>query len=409
MLSDLKYKMLQILDLPQHDNSIESYEIHSYNPYNNSFKENDEIRIPIHQQDVYVLPSASSIYIEGSVRVTEKDSTGKLIQKDVNFINNPFAFLFQDIRYELNGVEIDRIKNVGITTTIKSYISMSEGESKVAAVWGWNINGFKQNNNHFSVIIPLNKLLGFAEDYNKIILNCRHELILHRGSYVTNSVTLQKNDMIEIDIQKIQWRVPHIRVSDRDRLSLLKHLEKDRAIQLAFRNWDLYEYPLLPKTTKHSWSVKTASQLEKPRFVIFGLQTDRKTNKTKSSSEFDHCNINNIKLFLNSQYFPYDSLNLKFGQGAYSILYEMYANFSQSYYNSGINPLLDLSLFKEKAPLFVIDCSRQNESIKTGPVDVRLEIECSEQIPDNTTAYCLIINDRLFEYKPLSNIVRKLS
>lgn len=53
--------MLQITDLPQYDNSIESYEIHCYNPYNNSFKDNDEIRIPIHQQDVYVLPSASSM------------------------------------------------------------------------------------------------------------------------------------------------------------------------------------------------------------------------------------------------------------------------------------------------------------------------------------------------------------
>lgn len=87
----------------------------------------------------------------------------------------------------------------------------------------------------------------------------------------------------------------------------------------------------------------------------------------------------------------------------------MYANFRQSYYNTGVDPLLDLVQFKEKASLFVIDCSRQNDSLKTGPVDVRLEIECSEPIPENTTGYCLIINDRLFEYKPLSSIVRKLS
>lgn len=113
--------MLQILDLPQHDNSIESYEIHSYNPYNNSFKENDEIRIPIHQQDLYVLQSGSSIYIEGLVNVTEKDSAGKFQHKEINFINNPILYLFQDVKYELNGIEIDRIKNAGITTTMKSY------------------------------------------------------------------------------------------------------------------------------------------------------------------------------------------------------------------------------------------------------------------------------------------------
>lgn len=401
--------MLQIADLPHHDNSIESYEIHSYNPYSNSFKENDEIRIPIHQQDVYVLPSASSIYIEGCASTTTTDAAGKITAKKVTFINNPILFLFQNIRYELNGVAIDNIKNAGITTTMKSYISMNEGESKNAALWGWKLDGAKATDVHFTAIIPLNKILGFAEDYNKILINCRHELILQRSSSVSNSVIAEKNEKINIDITKIQWRVPHIRVSDRERLVLLKHLEKDRPIQLAFRNWDLYEYPLLPTTTKHSWSIKTASQLEKPRFVILGLQTDRKLSTTRSSALFDHCKITNVKLFLNSQYFPYDSLNLKFDESKYSILYEMYANFRQSYYNACIEPLLDLNTFSKTAPLFVIDCSRQNDSVKTGPVDVRLEIESSEDIPENTTAYCLILNDCLFEYKPLSNIVRKLS
>lgn len=401
--------ILHVNDLPHFDNSIESYEIHTYNPYSNSFKENDEIRIPINQQDIYVLPSASFIYIEGYAVVFVKDQTEKSIKKPVNFTNNPISFLFQDIRYEINGVEVDRIKNVGITTTIKSYISLNNGESKVGAVWGWNTNGFKVKDGYFSIVIPLNKIMGFAEDYNKIIVNCKHELILNRSSSNLNSILLDKDDRVEINIQKIQWRVPHIKVSDREKLSLLKYLEKDKPIQMPFRNWDLYEYPLLPKTTKHSWSVKTASQLEKPRYVIFGLQTNRKNNKSKDSSLFDHCYLTNVTLFLNSQYYPYDSLNIKFDENKYSILYDLYAKFRQSYYNVPADPLLDITDFKEKAPLFIIDCSRQHENLKSGPVDVRLEIETSQDIPDCTTAYCLIINDKLIEYRPLSNIVRKLS
>lgn len=402
--------ILKITDLPHVDSSIESYEVHTYNPYNNSFNENDEIRIPIHQQDVYILPSASTIYIEGVAKVTSKDASGKVTSKDVSFSNNPFMFLFQDIRYELNGIEIDRTKNAGVTTTLKSYISMNEGESKVSALWGWNLEGLKNKDGRFSAVVPLSKVLGFAEDYNKIIMNCKHELILNRSCTSLNSVMLNDiNDCVNINIQRIQWRVPHIKVSDHERLTLLKLLEKDRAIQIAFRNWDLYEYPLLPKTTKHSWSVKTTSQMEKPRYVILGLQSNKKNNKTKDCSVFDHCKLTNVKLFLNSQYYPYDSLNLNFNNDKFSILYEMYASFRQSYYNLPIEPLLDITNFKNKAPLFVIDCSRQNEKIKTGPVDVRIEIESSEDIPDITSAFCLIINDRLFEYKPLSNIVRKLS
>ena len=30
--------------------------------------------------------------------------------------------MFDEIRYELNGVEIDRNRNVGITSTIKNYV-----------------------------------------------------------------------------------------------------------------------------------------------------------------------------------------------------------------------------------------------------------------------------------------------
>lgn len=401
--------ILNIVETPRFDNSIESYEVHSYNPYNNNFKENDEIRIPIHQQDIYLLPSASSLYIEGYVSVTEKGSDGKLIRKSINFSNNPILFLFQDIRYELNGVEIDRIKNAGITTTMKSYISMSNGQAKVGEIWGWNTNGITTPEGHFNALVPLNKILGFAEDYNKILINCKHELILTRSNSNLNSVKVNENDIVKIDLHRVQWRVPHIKVSDRERLLLLKHLEKDRTIQMAFRNWDLYEYPLLPKTTKHSWAVKTTSQVEKPRYVILGLQTNKKNSRTSDCSTFDHCDMTNVTLYLNSQYYPYDSLNLKFNENKYNILYEMYSQFRHSYYGLSEEPLLDLKTFKNSAPLFVIDCSRQNENIKVGPVDVRVEFQTSKDFPDNTTAYCLIINDRLFEYKPLSNIVRKLS
>jgi len=32
--------------------------------------------------------------------------------------------MFDEIRYELNGVEIDRNRNIGITSTIKNYVSL---------------------------------------------------------------------------------------------------------------------------------------------------------------------------------------------------------------------------------------------------------------------------------------------
>lgn len=390
------------------DNSIESFEYHSYKPYVTSFNFNDEIRIPINQQDLYVLPSASTLYIEGTITAINRETKQEV--KSVLFTNNPILHLFQDIRYELNGIEIDRIKNAGVTTTMKSLVSMNEVEASMSKLWGWDVNGTKNSHGTFSVSIPLNKILGFAEDYNKIVVNCKHELILLRSNTNLNSVKLNVNEYIDnITISKIVWRMPHIKVSDRERLALLKCLERDRGILVAFRNWDLYEYPLLPETSKHSWAIKTSSQIEKPRYIIIGLKTNRKNVADKDITHFDHCNLRDVKVFLNSNYFPYESFDVSFSSEKFAILYEQYAKFQQSYYNRVQAPLLSPQDFKNKSPLFVIDCSRQNETLKTGSVDVRVELECETAIPKQTSAYCLILNDSIVQYNPLSNITKKIS
>lgn len=400
--------ILNISESPAFDERIESYQYHSYKPYVTSFNNNDEIRIPVNQQDLYLLPSASCLYVEGSIKVV--NSTTKEAVPVVNFTNNPVLFMFQDIRYELNGVEIDKVKNAGITTTIKSLLSLNENEAKYSKNWGWDIDGTLEQSGKFSANIPLNKILGFAEDYNKIVINCKHELVLLRSNTNVNSVQLNANEVLEyLKIEKIVWRVPHIKVSDRERINLLKYLEKDRSISIAFRNWDLYEYPLLPKTTKHTWAIKTSSQIEKPRYVILALQTGRKNNAEKNVSQFDHCQLRDVKVFLNSVYYPYESLCINFEQDRFDLLYEAYVNFQQSYYGRRNEPLLSAFDFQTKAPLFVIDCCRQNETLKTGPVDVRLELESYVEIPNETCAYCLILNDCLMEYKPLTSVVKKLS
>jgi len=42
-------------------------------------------------------------------------------------------------------------------------------------------------------------------------------------------------------------------------------------------------------------------------------------------------------------------------------------------------------------------------------VDVHIEFDCKENVPMNITAYCLIIHDRVFQYNPLTNVVRKIT
>lgn len=403
---------MEILDItvnPTFDNRISKIETHTYNPYaNTTFENNDEIRIPIQQQDLYVLPSESFLYIEGSVKLIEPRPAG--VTADVFMDNNCIAFLFDEIRYEIDGVEIDRCRNPGITTTLKNYACLSAEKSDRLSGAGWSLNPNNEAVNYFNYCVPLSMLLGFCEDYKRIVINARHELVLIRSRIDTNSLYCTSNLLKpKIDLLKVQWKMPHVTLEELNKLSILHILESGRAINMSFRSWDLYEYPLLQETTKHTWTVKAASYMEKPRYVIFGLQTDRKNKLSVRNSKFDNCKLINVRLYLNSEMYPYDDMNLNYDKKRTAILYNMYAKFIKSYYaNDSNEPLLDSTEFDLYGPLVAIDCSRQNDTVKSATVDVRIDFECRNNLPKNTTAYCLIIHDRIIEYNPLTNIVRKI-
>ncbi|XP_026829816.1 uncharacterized protein LOC113563024 [Ooceraea biroi] len=401
--------MTEILNIggePIFDDRIVKSETHTYNPFANmTFGHSDEIRILIQQQDLYTLPHESFLYIEGNFTVQNRpDGTIPRLG------NNCVAFMFDEIRYELDGVEIDRNRNVGITSTLKNYTTLSPARALILTNAGWNIAYQRVVEGNFNFCVPLNMLLGFCEDYKRVVINARHELILIRSRNDNNCVQVDGTAQPRIDIFKIQWRMPHVLLDEVTKLSMLRTLESGRYLSMGFRSWDLYEYPLLQSTTKHSWAIKTAPQLEKPRYVIFALQTGRKNVSNEDITVFNDCKLVNVKLYLNSECYPYDDMNLDFDKGRHAILYEMYSCFRKAYYGCDCDEtFLTTIIFLIRGRLVVIDCSRQKESIKSATVDVRLEFDCKENVPDNTTAYCLIIHDRVVEYSPLTNVVRRIT
>lgn len=407
---------MDILDIrngPIFDETIWEKEYHTHTPYASSkLNNNDEIRIPIQQQDLYTLPCESYLYIEG--RVLKKDGTAGTT---VPFISNPMTFLFDEIRYELSGIIIDSTKRVGLSSTLKGMISFTPAEINQLKTSGWtqpNHDSFAPSKDgYFDFCIPLRMLLGFAEDYHRILINVKQELVLLRTStdldlIVAPAGTTSTTLDWKLSLDKIVWRVPHVRLADQHRITLLKELKADRPINIPFRNWEMHEYPTLPKTKRQSWAVKTSNQIEKPRYVVVAFQTKQKNEITENAGTFKHCKLSNIKLFLNSQFFPYDNVSVEYSKSRYSVLFDMYARFQCSYYSRYNQPLLSPTEFKSKAPIVVIDCSKQNESVKSSTVDIRLEMEFEEEIPANTSAYCLILHDSIVTYTPLTGIIKRV-
>ena len=149
--------------------------------------------------------------------------------------------------------------------------------------------------------------------------------------------------------------------------------------------------------------------LEKPRFAIIGFQTDRKNNLLKQSGRFDSCNLKNLKIYLNSEVYPYEDFQANFSNKLTAVLYKSYTDFQKSYYERDhCTPLLSKDVFQTKLPVIVVDLSHQNDNVKSSTVDMRIEFETTQSIPEKTAAYCLILHDQIITYNPFNGDVRKL-
>lgn len=405
--------VLSIDALAVRDDTIIKKEVYQYAPYTTTFNESDEIRIAIQSKDSYLLPCESYIYMQ--VAAT---TAGLHLADDaeIKFINNFASFLFSDARYELNGVEIDRIRNVGRASTMKlmtaSRRSHVEGYSKFCKTFeSTSPRGGRDDVKVYDVVLPLSVWFGFCDDYQKIILNCKHELILNRARQSLDCTqgggALPASAVTKIAVRKIEWKMPHVTLTDRVKLNMLNYLSKNRKIVIQHRSMDMVEYPQLPLTTSHMWSVKTVSHVNRPRYVIVGLQTNRKGVQVQNAGKFDPCYVSDVRVHLNSQIYPYNMNELDIGGGIYAELFSHYASMQSSYYNNAetSNPFaLNCSAFQE-SPLFVFDTSRADESLIDSSVDIRVEIKTRQNIPGNTAAYCLIIYDNEFVYSPFDGIV----
>ncbi|VVC36911.1 Hypothetical protein CINCED_3A006593 [Cinara cedri] len=223
--------------------------------------------------DAYTLPCESHIFTEG--KVIEPSTTG--LQGTVNFTNNGFAFLFSEMRYEANGVEIQKLKTPGIASCLKGYRSHTRDDLYGLQNAAWDIDMDVDDNKEFmpdikfSGCLPLKYLFGFCEDYKKILLNCNQQLNLNRATTDFDALrvvgggddTHTNFENFSIELSKVHWRMSIVKVNDREKFKLLNVLDSRKPLTCAFRTWDLCEYPVLPENTSHYWTVKSSSLLDK--------------------------------------------------------------------------------------------------------------------------------------------------
>jgi hypothetical protein len=213
----MNFEILNVNESPLFDTTIAYAEKRTHPPYaSSSFTNNDEIRIPIQQQDtsIYTLLWYSSLHVQGKVEV--RNDINVLIESpDVRFVNMGILFLFNEIRLEVAGDVVDGVRNPRIMSVMKGYVTYNTGQSKALENGGWIPKArstlIDKTTGLFDAIIPLRTILGLCADFKKIVLNSRQELVLVRSNTDNNAFIFDDVDATtrsaKVLIHKIAWRV----------------------------------------------------------------------------------------------------------------------------------------------------------------------------------------------------------
>jgi len=399
------------------DESIQKIDTHDYEPQigTDLNNEHNDIKIMIQNQDQFLNPSESSIYIEGSL-TTDTDTQFDFKTKAISIINNGLMYMFDRVSYRIGNEEIEGYSYPGIASTLKGLLTYQR-DSKENMLFLWSIDTIKNTNSsgfkerleyissgkgNFSALIPLKHIFGFCENYKKVIYGVKHTLILRRGN---DSNALLKaddaNNPVEdgkLTIKKLIWKMPCYKLSDEYQFKMLKQIQNKTSIPIAYLNRQL-EQTVVNRGQKFlDWTLTPSSGVQRPRYIILGFQTDKDRNQLSNNGLFDNCDLQNAYVQLNNERYPENNLQLNFSGNVYATAYKMLKD-----YISHENCAIEYKDYKDLHPIIVFDVSRQNERIKNTTIDVKIKAEFGTNIPDNTYAYALILSDRVINLQSDGN------
>ena len=203
----------------------------------------------------------------------------------------------------------------------------------------------------------------------------------------------------------MSWFMPHVIPADAEKFSIYKTIESKVKVPVAYRT---RQCNMLsdPESTSLTWRLSVKTALEKLRFIIVGSQTAKDGDKTKIPSTFDHVNLRNAYVMLNSDRYLAVDYNLTFANLTVSRVYGVAVLFEVKFF--GMDELITKSNitpsdYKILYPLFTLDVSKQKEKLKSSVVDIQIKANFTENVPANTRALALLISDKMFSFQSDSN------
>ena len=199
--------------------------------------------------------------------------------------------------------------------------------------------------------------------------------------------------------------MPHVIPADAEKFSIYKTIGSKVKLPVTYRTTQS-DMLSVPKTTSFTWRLSVKTAPEKPIFIIVAFKTAKDGDQTKNPSTFNHVNLKNAYVTLNSDQYPPVDYNLSLANQKFSRVYDDAAFFG--FKSFGMDELITKSNitpsdYKTLYLLFTSDFSKQKEKLKSSVVDTEIETNFTENVPANTRAFALVISDKMLSFQSNGN------
>ena len=408
------------------DESIEEYEHHEYEPITGTNLNNPgEIRINIETQDLFTHPSESYLIVDGLL--SKADGTAYADADNVALTNNALMYLFSNIKYQLSGQEIESLFYPGQGTTMLGLLKYPDDFSKsqgLNQLWYKDTNpeahltrntgfGIRQQyliqapdpKGTFSFRIPLKHIFGFCEDYDKVIYGLKQTLTLVRKSDSDAIFRANAAAAGKVTLDKVSWFMPHVLPADTEKFQLYKTIESKTSLPVAYRMRQCDSISV-PQSTSFTWRLSVKSSPEKPRYIIVAFQTDKSGDQEHNPALFDHVDLRNMYVMLNSTRYPAVDYNISFPKQQFSRAYGDASTFRSKFYHMDelvSNPNITPADYNTLFPLFVFDVSKQSDRLKNSVTDIQIKAQFNAAVPVGTEAFAIVISDKMINFQSDGN------
>lgn len=401
---------MDIFDPVNFETNIIKKDVITYKPSLESYRYNDRIKITVNSSSFTELYN-SYIYL----RLKVKSVPASANNKKMAFVNNGVMQLFSEVILELNGMEIEHIYNPGLSHLIFNMLIQDADSARSSSEYAYNSFSVKEGET-FDMTIPLKNFLNFPRDYKKFMIYSRFDLTLVRSRSDENALLCLEAittpttagavaEKGEIVIEKIHWRIPHIVINDVLKLKILKSLDHGKEIYLPFRSIEYHEYINIPTSPYFEWMVK--SSIRRPLYAVAAFQTDKHFNLKTNNSRFDHLDVRNIRLCVNSMSYPFEQLNLDFANNYFAEAYKMYLDMRSTAVDNKSGAVMTKAEFSENYPIFCFNLSNFDYEVKDSVIDLKLNCDFHKNPPANTNIVLLLVYENLFSYNAITNVVNK--